>query len=84
MGAPFGNTNAHKGRRFNAILERISAEEEYKSLEQAARNLLSQASAKKNSLRAIEVLRDTVDGRPAQMVHGPGEEGEFIVRWQEK
>ena len=84
MGAPIGNQNAHKGRRFKAILERISAEEEYKSLEQAARNLLNQASAKKNSLRAIEVLRDTVDGRPAQTIQGPAENGEFIIRWLEK
>ena len=84
MGAPLGNTNAHKGRRFNAILERISAEEKYKSLEQAARNLLDQAAAKKNSLRAIEVLRDTVDGKPAQVVQGPGVEGEFVIRWLTK
>ena len=64
-GAPVGNTNAQKGRRFYRILEGVSAEEGHKRLIAAAHALLDKGAA--GDLRAIETLRDTLDGKPKQV-----------------
>ena len=74
VGAPLGNQNAAKGARLARIFERLSAEEEYKRLTQGASKMLDKFS--EGNIRAGEFVRDTVDGKPAQVVLGPGEHGE--------
>ena len=67
-GAPIGNQNAAKGRRFAAIAERVAAEKKYKQLEGAVIALFDKAS--NGDLKAIEIVRDTFDGKPAQAITG--------------
>ena len=68
MAAPLGNQNAAKGRRFAAIAERIAAAEKYAALEGAIHALFGKAKA--GDLKAIEIVRDTFDGKPAQSIVG--------------
>lgn len=67
-GAPLGNQNAAKGRRFAAIAERVAASEKYVRLEGAVIALFDKA--KSGDLKAIEIVRDTFDGKPAQAITG--------------
>lgn len=64
-----GNQNAAKARRFYAIAERISAEQKYAQIEAAVRAMFDKAAA--GDLKAIEMVRDTFDGKPAQAITGP-------------
>lgn len=66
MGAPIGNTNAAKHRRFYAALERAIAQDDGKRLRSAAEKLLDLAS--EGEPWAVKELRDTLDGKPAQSV----------------
>lgn len=72
-----GNTNAAKGKRFYAIAERLSAEEKYKSIEAAVRQMFEKAAD--GDLKAIEMLRDTFDGKPAQQLNHAGHDGDALV-----
>lgn len=71
---PPGNQNGAKGARLARIFEHISAEEEYKRLTQGVHKVLDKFST--GDIKAGEFVRDTVDGKPAQVVHGPGDHGE--------
>ena len=73
-GAPFGNQNAAKGARFARIFERISAEEEYKRITAGINKSLDKFA--NGDLKAGEFARDTMDGKPSQMILGPGDGGE--------
>lgn len=72
-----GNQNAAKGRRMARIFERICAEEEYRRITAGINAQLDNFAA--GDLKAGEFVRDTTDGKPAQVIHGPGDAGEHTV-----
>ena len=61
------------------IIEGICAEEEYRRIKAGVNKVLDRFSIE-GHLPAGEFVRDTVDGKPAQTVRGPGEHGEHDIR----
>ena len=72
-----GNNNAAKGRRMARIFERICAEEEYKRITAGINAQLDKFA--EGDLKAGEFVRDTTDGKPSQVISGPGNAGEHTV-----
>ena len=72
-----GNNNAAKGRRMARIFERICAEEEYKRITAGINAALDKFA--QGDLKAGEFVRDTTDGKPTQVIAGPGEQGEHTT-----
>ena len=78
-----------KARRFSNILDRALAQEDLKAEEdhrirQGIEKLLDKVAT--GDLYAIQALADRTDGKPAQTVRGPGEDGEheMVIKWQGK
>jgi hypothetical protein len=65
-GAPFGNTNAKKGKMFEQAVRLAMAQEDWKALRECAETLRAKAVA--GEPWAVQLLRDTLDGKPAQTV----------------
>ena len=59
------------------IFERICAEEEYKRITAGINAQLDKFA--EGDLKAGEFVRDTTDGKPAQVIAGPGDAGEHTV-----
>jgi hypothetical protein len=59
------------------IFEGICAEEEYKRIRQGINAALDKFA--EGDLKAGEFVRDTTDGRPTQVIAGPGEQGEHTL-----
>lgn len=73
MAAPIGNQNAKKSRMFEqalirAIKQRDLKDGEGETLRQVAEALIDKALSA--DLTAIKETRDTLDGKPAQMLIG--------------
>jgi hypothetical protein len=64
-GAPAGNVNAHKGRRFRAMLDK-ALRADPKQLERLAKKLLSLAEAGEGW--ALKEVADRLDGKPVAQV----------------
>lgn len=71
MGAPLGNQNAAKSRKFEQAVTRALTQEDGKRLRDAAEKVLDLAAA--GERWACEMLRDTLDGKPAQAVTVAGD-----------
>lgn len=77
MGAPLGNQNAVKAKRWqqaiDRALERRSKAEGIQALDELADKYLKtiEALADKPSIQGFADLRDTLDGKPAQALVGP-------------
>lgn len=65
-GAPAGNQNAAKSREFEQTVRRAMLADDGKRLRAAAEKLLDLAAA--GERWAVECLRDTLDGKPAQSI----------------
>jgi hypothetical protein len=65
-GAPFGNTNAKKGKDFENSVRRALSQEDGKRLRECAETLCNKAAI--GEPWAVLLLRDTLDGKPAQTV----------------
>lgn len=68
MGAPVGNTNAFKGRLWNAAIQRAlekrSKGEQVQALDELAEKLL--ALCEQGEISALRELGDRLDGKPHQ------------------
>jgi len=71
-GAPIGNTNAAKGKLVENLLRKISVQEDHKRIAQGLGVILDKAA--EGDQRAVEFVRDTFDGKPAQSVSVSGDE----------
>jgi hypothetical protein len=87
-GAPKGNQNAAKGKRWADAIERalerrtISRSDGIAELDACADALIDCVLAK--DLSAIKELGDRLDGKPKQQVEvANGENGAFIIQWQQ-
>ena len=81
-GAPFGNQNAKKSRLFEqafirALKQRDLSAEDGETLRKIADKMIDLALG--GDVAAFREARDTVDGKPKQMIEGPGDAGEHTV-----
>ena len=84
MGAPVGNQNAAKGKRWKAAIERALAKraegqslsDAQAALDEIAEKLL--AAADGGDISALKELGDRLDGKPAQAIVG-GDEGDAPI-----
>lgn len=72
-GAPVGNTNASKSRVVEQALKRACVQEDYKRLHTGIQKLLDQVA--EGERWALELVRDTLDGKPKQQTEISGPEG---------
>ncbi len=88
MGAPRGNTNGARDKRWEraiaAALEERSRVNQWDALQRIAHVLLNKCA--EGDMGAIKELGDRLDGRPAQIVGGSDELGpvRIVVEWQPK
>jgi hypothetical protein len=72
MGAPVGNTNAAKGKLWQAAimraLDKRSGADKVKALDELAEKLL--AKCDDSDMAALKELGDRLDGKPAQAIGG--------------
>ena len=75
-----GNQNAKKENRLwaDAIRRAIVSG---KKLGPLAEKLIAKAT--EGDMAAMKEIGDRLDGKPAQIVQGTGENGEFVFKWQE-
>ena len=76
-GAPLGNDNAAKKRDFEKMVRKCLVAEDHRSLYQAAMKVLALASD--GERWAVEMLRDTLDGKPAQQIIATDTEGRSLA-----
>lgn len=67
-GAPVGNQNAVKSKLFFGAISRAVAQDDGKRLRASAEKLLDLAA--EGEQWAVLALRDTLDGKPAQVIAG--------------
>lgn len=72
-----GNTLAAKRRQFEATVWRALAGEDFAKLRRIVDNMLDQAIAGKRW--AVEMVRDTLDGKPAQQIIATDNEGRGLT-----
>jgi hypothetical protein len=72
-----GNKLAAKSKLFEAALRRSLAEDDYAKLRACADKVRDLAAA--GERWAVELLRDTFDGKPAQQVIATDEEGRSLA-----
>lgn len=77
-GAPVGNKNASKSRVVEQALKRAAINEDWKRLHKGIEKVWDAAA--EGDHWALEFIRDTLDGRPAQQVSLGGDEDNPIVQ----
>ncbi len=79
MAAPLGNTNGSNKNRMwsDALRKELAGEKNAKELRKLAKVLIEEA--KTGSIPAIRELGDRLEGKPAQTIQGPGEDGSFHI-----
>ncbi len=65
-------------RRSVARAAKSRGEHNYLIINKLADKLV--ASAGKGNIQALKELGDRLDGKPAQVIQGPGEDGEFVTQ----
>ena len=73
MAAAPGNKNAAKGREFEQQMRRAILRDDYARVRQGIEKVLDLAAA--GERWALEMIRDTMDGRPKQQTEISGPEG---------
>ena len=71
-GAPIGNQNAKKAKIFADALRKACVKDDYKRLNNGVEELLNKAQ--EGERWALELVRDTFDGKPKQQVEVSGDE----------
>ena len=73
MGAPVGNQNAAKGRKWSAAIERALSKRYGKEFADALDDLAMKfiEAVEKGDLAAFKEFGDRIDGKPAQAITGP-------------
>jgi hypothetical protein len=78
MGAPKGNTNSNKSNRLWAdTIRRAVTQANSQRLRNIAEKLLDEAE--NGNIMAMKEIGDRLDGKVAQTVLGPGENGEHVL-----
>lgn len=78
MAAPKGNTNSSKNNRlWTDTIRRALVQSDAKKLRAIADKLVEMAE--EGNIMAIREIGDRLDGKAAQMVIGPGDDGEHTV-----
>lgn len=77
-GAPIGNKNGEKSRVFHDAMRRACVQENFKRINQGVEQALTKAA--EGERWALELVRDTLDGKPKQQIEGPGDNGEFFFQ----
>jgi hypothetical protein len=79
MGAPLGNQNGVKAKRWSQAIDRALAKRSkgdgIAALDELAEKLLALADA--GDLGALKELGDRIEGKPQQQIVGAGDNGEF-------
>lgn len=82
-GAPEGNNNAGKNKPWADAVRRALLAEDGKKLRQLADKLIERALD--GDVTALKEVADRMDGKPAQTIAGPGEDGshrfELVAPW---
>ena len=73
MAAPEGNENAKKGKIFYDAMRKALVQDDFKRLRDGIDQCLTKAA--EGERWALELVRDTMDGKPKQQVEVAGEEG---------
>lgn len=76
-GAPIGNKNAAKGKLIENLLRKVCVQEDNKRIAKGLSVILDKAA--EGDQRAVEFVRDTLDGKPAQAVALSGDEENPLV-----
>lgn len=79
VGAPIGNTNGSKKNRMVGDALRRAATQSPEKLSKACEALLDKAG--EGDVQAFNAFRDTLDGKPHQVIEGTGEGGEIILKF---
>lgn len=72
-GAPEGNQNAAKSRVFHDAMRKACVQDDFKRIRQGVEAALDKAA--EGERWALELVRDTLDGKPKQQVEVAGEDG---------
>ena len=72
-----GNTHAKKGKLFERAIKGCLAENDYQRLRGIAEQVV--ALAETGERWAVEMLRDTLDGKPAQQIVATDEDGRSLA-----
>lgn len=80
-GAPIGNSNAAKGKPWAAAINRALAKRSLASQKEALDDLAEAllANCESGDMSALKELGDRLDGKAAQAIVGPGENGEHLI-----
>lgn len=81
MGAPAGNQNAAKAKKWTAAIERALARRYGKKLVDALDDLADQfiAAVEKGDLAAFKELGDRLEGKPSQQIDLGNKDGEPLI-----
>lgn len=77
MAAPYGNQNAAKGRKVEEMLKRIAIQEDWVRLRLALEKLWDKAA--EGDMWALQFIRDSLDGRPAQQIVATDADGRGLT-----
>lgn len=82
VGAPFGNTNATKGRPWRAAIERALAKRSLASKKEALDDLaeVMLAACEAGDISAIKELGDRLEGKPSQAIEA-NIAGRLEIEW---
>lgn len=72
-----GNKLAARGGEFKAAVKRALAQNDYAQLRECVNTMLGLAAA--GERWAVELLRDTLDGKPAQQIIATDDEGRSLA-----
>lgn len=72
-GAPVGNDYATKAKVFHDAVRKACVQEDWKRVNQGVNELLHKVA--EGERWALELLRDTLDGKPKQQIEATGEDG---------
>lgn len=73
-GAPIGNQNSAKGKRWKSVIEKRL--EALQAMEKIADSLITEAMT--GNIQAIKEIGDRIDGKPAQSIEATGLDGGAI------
>ena len=76
-GAPLGNDNASKHKKFYSAIDRAIAQDNGERLRQAAEKLLDLAA--QGEAGAVKELGDRLDGKPRQQIEAVDDEGRVLA-----
>jgi len=78
MAAPKGNNNAGKNKIWSdALRKELTGNQNAAKLRKLAKSLITMAED--GNIQAMKEIGDRIEGKPAQVIEGSGDGGEFII-----